>query len=129
MKIKEEGCVVNDLLIDDEEEDYRSDKVNTFQDSVKELGKTLFYRHIKKTSNLSSTQIKGIIRAEVLNDYMERNFGYRYKALDTLIEQKLTLEVSNKALGITSLIEMLKSIQTTFEQTQLSEGLRGLIKR
>lgn len=128
-KFEEEGCVINDLLVEDEDEENIENKVNTFEDAVKELGQTLFKRYPKKTSNLSPKQIKGMIRAEVLNDYMERNFGYRYQAIDTLIDQKLTLEVSNNAKGITSLIELMKNIQTSFEQTQIPEGMRGLIKR
>ena len=120
---------VNQLLMPDDEEDKPVSQNNTFQDTVKEMGKTLFRDYPKKTSNLSNENINGIIRAEVLNDYFDRNFGYRFKAIDTLIEQKQVMVVSKDGFGIGSIIEFVKSISATFEQTQIPDGLRGLIKR
>ena len=124
-----DGNKVSQLLMPDDEEDKPVSQNNTFQDTVKEMGKTLFRDYPKKTSNLSNENINGIIRAEVLNDYFDRNFGYRFKAIDTLIEQKQVMVVSKDGFGIGSIIEFVKSISATFEQTQIPDGLRGLIKR
>ena len=120
---------VNDILIDEEDDNTTKSDVNTFQDSLKEMGGLLFSKYPKKTSNLSHENINGIIRAEVINEYMDVNFGYRYKVLDKLIEQKQIMVVSHNGLGMDKIIEFLKSISATFEQTQLPATLNRLYNK
>jgi hypothetical protein len=126
-EIKTTGNTANDL-VHPEENDSEEKAENTFKDSINEMGKLLFERYPKKTSNLSQDNINGIMMVEVLNEYVNTNFGYRISALDVLAEQKLILVVSEKGLGINSLIEFLKSIQASFEQTQIPDRLKGLLK-
>lgn len=122
------NSVVESITIEDDEDDERKD-VNTFQDSIKELGSQIFTKNLKKTSNLSHDNINGLIRAETLNEYMESSFGYRHYVLDKLINEKQIREVSHKGFGIEKLIEIVKSIQASFEQTQLPSRMRDLIGR
>ena len=125
-----DNSVNKSILIEDEEEESSTgDNKNTFPEAVKEMGEILFNKYPKKTSNLSYENINGIIRAEVLNEYMDVNFGYRYKCIDALIVQKQTMMISYDGFGVEKIIEFVKGIQASFEQTQIPEGIRGILNR
>lgn len=121
------NSAVNDILMDDEEEESTSSQ-NNFQDAVKELGEMLFEKYPEKTSNLSQDNINGIIRANAINEYTEGAFGYRYRTLDKLVSDKQKLVVSHNGLGMDKLIEIVKSIQASFEQIQPTNALKGMFK-
>jgi hypothetical protein len=121
------NCAANDILMDEDEENIDDKTPNTFQDAVKELGSIAFKKYPKQTSNLSYENINGIIRAEVLNDYMETNFGYRYSAIDKLVQQKQLMVTSKSGWGMDKIIEFVKSIQASFEQTQLPARMRDML--
>lgn len=121
------NSAVNDILMDDEEEEITSSQ-NNFQDAVRELGKMLFEKYPEKTSNLSQDNINGIIRANAINEYTEGAFGYRYRTLDKLVSDKQKLVVSHNGLGMDKLIEIVKSIQASFEQIQPTNALKGMFK-
>jgi len=123
------NSVNESITIEDDTEENINENTNSFQFAVKELGHILFSKYPKKTSKLSYENIDGIIRAEVLNEYMSVNFGYRYKVLDKLIEEKQNIIVSHDGFGITKIIEFVKSIQASFEQTQIPDRLQGLMRR
>jgi hypothetical protein len=124
------GNAVNESIeILEDDNDNSSEQENSFKLALKEMGYILFEKYPDKTSNLSHENIKGIVRIKVLNEYMETNFGYRYKSLDALVEAKTSMVVSHKGFGIEKLIEFMKSIQASFEQTQLPEGLKGMLRR
>jgi hypothetical protein len=124
------GNSVNDSIeIEDEEVLNQTEQENSFKLALKEMGYILFEKYPDKTSNLSHENINGIVRIRVLNEYMETNFGYRYKTLDALVDAKLSTVVSHKGFGIDKLIEFMKSIQASFEQTQLPEGLKSMLSR
>jgi len=125
----DEKNIVESILIDDEEEEQTSSEQNTFQDSIKELGNQLFLKHPEKTSNVSNDNNNGLLRADVLNDYMESNFGYRYNALDTLVTKKPSRALSHNGFGIEKLIEIVKNISASFEQTQLPARMRDYLNR
>jgi hypothetical protein len=122
---------VNESIIikDDDDEDIKGENTNSFQFAVKELGNILFDKYPEKTSNLSSENINGIVRIEVLNEYMSVNFGYRYQTLDKLVKQKQLRVISHDGFGVEKIIEFVKSIQASFEQTQIPDRLQGLIRR
>jgi len=122
---------VNESIIikDDDDEDINGENTNSFQFAVKELGNILFDKYPEKTSNLSSENINGIVRIEVLNEYMSVNFGYRYQTLDKLVKQKQLRVISHDGFGVEKIIEFVKSIQASFEQTQIPDRLQGLIRR
>ena len=128
MSNKEKRSIVESLTEPDDTEEPKSE-VNTLQDSLKELGNQLFIKNSEKTSNLSHDNINGLIRADALNDYMETNFGYRYAALDTLMVMKPARSLSYNGFGVEKLIEIVKSIQASFEQTQLPATLRDRLMR
>jgi hypothetical protein len=121
------NCAANDILMDEDEDTSEDKTPNTFQDAVKELGNIAFKKYPKQTSNLSYENINGIIRAEVLNDYMETNFGYRYSTIDKLIAQKQIMVTSKGGWGMDKVIEFVKSIQASFEQTQLPARMRDML--
>lgn len=122
---------VNESIIipDDADEERTGENTNSFQFAVKELGNILFDKYPKKTSKLTHDNINGMVRIEVLNEYMEVNFGYRYKTLDRLIKEKETRVISTDGFGVEKIIEFVKSIQASFEQTQIPDRLQGLLKR
>ena len=122
-------CQANKILVDEEEDNDTSSNVNTFQDSLKEMGEILYKKYPEKTSNLSHENINGMVSIDVMNDYMERNFGYRYSALDVLVKQKGNRVVSHEGFGIKNLIEFVKSISATFEQTELPARMRDYMNR
>jgi hypothetical protein len=124
-----DNSVNESITIDEDEDNIKSDNVNTFQDAIKGMGEIVFDKYPKKTSNLSQENINGIIMGEVLNEYMDVNFGYRYKAIDKLIEQKQIMVVSDKGWGMEMFKEMLKSIQASFEQTQLPVRMQDMLRR
>lgn len=122
---------VNESIIipDDDDDEKLGENTNSFQFAVKELGNILFNKYPEKTSNLTSENINGMVRIEVLNEYMSANFGYRYQTLDKLVKQKQLRVIATDGFGVEKIIEFVKSIQASFEQTQIPDRLQGLLKR
>ena len=96
---------------------------NTFPLAIQELGEGLFENYLDKTSNITEENILGIIRCRALNDFMLEKYGVRYSVLDKICEDKMNLNISRNGFGIEKFIEIVKSIQATFEQTQLPSTL------
>ena len=125
-----EGNTANDIIVPKPDEDIETTpQPNTMQDTIKEMGKTLHEKYKDRMSLLSYENIDGMVQVDVLNEYMEINFGYRYKVLDKLVDTKCSRIVSKDGFGVASIIEFVKSIQATFEQHQIPEGLKGLLQR
>jgi len=125
-----EGNTANDIIVDTiEEEETGVPQPNTLQDTIKELAKNLHEKYPERMSNLSYINIDGMTQADVLNEYMHINFGYRYKALDKLVSSKCSRVVSKEGFGIAAFIETVKSIQASFEQHQIPDNLKGIFKR
>lgn len=120
---------VNEIIMQDDIEDLPQKEVNSFSDAIKELGKLLHTNYQKRNTNLSLENINGIIIAESINEYTERNFKYRYNILDKLIAEKQERMVSHNGYSIEKTIEIVKGISATFEQTQIPQHLRDLINR
>jgi hypothetical protein len=101
-----------------------------FRQAIQELGEAVFLNYEEKTSNLTSKNISGMIKIEVLNDFMERRYGFRYTELDVLVLKKRSLVVSQKGYGLTQFIEALKAIQASFVQQEIPMGtMQRLIRR
>lgn len=100
----------------DKKEDIQPD--NTFSMAIQELGESLFENYEDKTSNLSEENITGIIQCRALNDFMHEKYGIRYTVLDSITDNKMKLVISKNGYGISKFIEIVKSIQATFEQNQ-----------
>jgi len=125
-----EGNTVNDIIAPKDDEEILIPQSNTMQDSVKELEETLHKKFPNRHSLLSYENIDGMTQVDTLNEYMDINFGYRFRVLDKLCVSKCERVVSKDGFGIASSIEIVKAIQATFEQHQLGDtGLRGLISR
>lgn len=119
--------VLEEITIEDEEEETENQQ-NTLQDTIKEINNQIFSKNPRKKSNLTRQNTIGMIQAEVLNEYMERNFGYRYNSLDVLIETASEYPISHGGFGIERFIEAIKSIQASFEQTELPSRLQKLMR-
>lgn len=91
-----------------------------FPMAIRELGEALFLNYQDKTTVLTEDNIQGMIKIEVLNDFMMERYGFRYSVLDVLVREKKTLALSKNGFGIEKLIEIVKSIQATFEQAQVT---------
>lgn len=122
-----EGNIVADIIHKPDNDDDDKPANNTLQDTIDMMGKTLMEKYPLKTSVLSHQNINGMVRIDVLNEYMSTNFGYEYKSLKVLCQSKSNRVVSKDGFGITALIEFVKSIQASFEQTldRVRDRLRG----
>ena len=120
--------VVESLLIEDEEELETKKEVNTLQDTIKELGRQAFEKHPYENSSLSQDNINGLIRADAFNNYMERNFGYRFACIDTLRTSKPSRALSHNGYGLDKFVELIHAIQASFQQSELPDRMKGFLK-
>jgi hypothetical protein len=118
-----DNSVNKSLTFEIEEEKKETSEQNTFPLAIAELGEGLFDNYSDKTSNITDENIKGIIRCRALNDFMLEKYGIRYSVLDKICEDKMSLQLSRNGYGVEKFIEIVKSIQATFEQTQLPATL------
>lgn len=121
---------VNKTITMPMEEEEEGEVMNTFPLAIKELGEALFENYEDKTSNLSEENVLGMIRCDTLNEFMEVNYGFRYTSLDVVVRGKLARNLSIKGFGIEKLIEIVQSIQASFQQleggqTTLGQKLMG----
>lgn len=112
-----------------EEEDETEVVQNTFPLAIKELGEALFENYEDKTSYLSEENILGSIRCAALNEYMEVNYGYRYSSLDIIVRTKMARSLSKNGYGIGKLIEIVQSIQASFQQMETPTPTQKLLGR
>ena len=124
-----DSSVNKSLTIPIEEDKDEGKEQNTFPLAIRELGEGLFENYEDKTSNISEENILGIIRCRAINDFMQEQYGFRYSVLDKICEDKMRLNLSNRGFGIEKFIEIVKSIQATFEQTQLPATLGQKLMR
>lgn len=99
-------------------------KVNSFADAVEALGKVALQDYEDKTSNLSSDNIIGHIRMELINDWKHSMYGYRHSSLDLICNRVPVKTMSRGGYGITKLIEIIKGVNATFEQNDAIRALR-----
>lgn len=118
-----DNAVNKSITFDVEDNTGKIVDTNTFPMAIKELGEALFENYEDKTTNITDENIRGMIRCRALNDYMQEKYGVRYSVLDRIVEDKMRLNVSRNGYGVEKLIEIVKSIQATFEQTQLPATL------
>lgn len=123
-----DNAVNKSFIIEDEDEEATTQQLNTFPDAVKELGHILFEKYPEKTSNLSYDNINGLVMGEVLNEYMEVNFGYRYKTVDRLMKQKQMRVIAYNGFGVEKIIEFVKSIQASFDQSTIPDTMMNRIR-
>jgi hypothetical protein len=124
-----DNSVNKSITFDVEEDKKEVVEQNTFPLAIAELGEGLFENYPDKTSDITDENIKGIIRCRALNDFMLEKYGIRYSVLDKIVEDKMNLQISRNGKGIDKFIEIVKSIQATFEQTQLPQTLADRFRR
>lgn len=112
-----------------EEENEGEEVQNTFPLAIQELGEALFENYEDKTSHLSEENILGSIRCDAINEFMQINYGYRYASLDLIVRTKMSRNLSKDGIGIKNLIEIVKSIQATFQQLEESPQRPGIMGR
>lgn len=98
---------------------------NNFPLAIQELGEGLFEKYIDKTSDITDENIRGIIRCRALNDFMQEKYGVRYTILDRIVEDKMKLNVSRNGKGIDKFIEIVKSVQASFQDLTVPGGMMG----
>jgi hypothetical protein len=98
-------------------------QVNSFSDAIESLAKVSLDTYEDKTSNLTSENIIGQIRCELLNDWKESTYGYRHNSLDIICKRMPIKSMSRGGYGLTALTAIVKGIQASFEQ---NDGLRAL---
>ena len=98
---------------------------NNFPLAIQELGEGLFEDYPAKTSNISDENIIGIIRCRALNDFMLEKYGVRYSVLDKIVEDKMNLNLSKNGFGIDKFIEIVKSVQASFQDLSVPPGMMG----
>ena len=99
---------------------------NNFPAAIKEIGEAVFKRYPRKTSNLSSENILGMVRCSALNDYMQETYGIRYTTLDLVVQEVEERRLSKGGYGLEKFIESMKSIQASFEQHEIPNRLAGM---
>lgn len=112
-----------------EDDSTESDNKNNFSDVINNMGEIIANKYPDKLTNLSDENINGLIRLDILVNYTHRNFNYEYNVLTTLRNKKEIRVLSKQGFLFEKLIEFVKSIQATFEQTQIPDGMRGLLRR
>jgi len=117
------SIAADDITLSEDSPDSGED-VNSFAKAIETLGNELLKSHEEKTGNLSANNILGMVQCQTLNDWKEKNYGYRHSVLDKICEINPNLKMSHNGFGITKLIEGLKGIQVSFEQSDLSKKLR-----
>lgn len=118
-----DNAVNKSITMEMEEKKSEVVEQNTFPLAIQELGEGLFENYPDKTTNITDENIRGIIRCRALNDFMLEKYGVRYSVLDKIVEDKMSLNLSRNGYGIERFIEIVKSIQASFEQTQLPATL------
>lgn len=114
-------------MSDDTKEESKGN--DTFPMAIRELGESLFLNYPNKTSNLSDENILGMIRIEALNDFMQAKYGFRYSVLDIVVQYKKELVISKNGFGITAFNDLVKSIQASFQQTEIPQSIGQRIMR
>ena len=112
--------------LDDDNEEQAGNNQNNFPAAIKEIGEAVFKRYPRKTSNLSSENILGMVRCSALNDYMQETYGIRYTTLDLVVQEVEERRLSKGGYGLEKFIESMKSIQASFEQHEIPSRLTGM---
>lgn len=99
-------------------------KVNSFADAIEALGKVGFEDYEDKTSNLTSENILGQVRCELINNWKQENYGFRHSSLDLICRRMPQKSMSRNGFGMGKLIELLKGINATFEQNDAIRAFR-----
>jgi len=113
----ETGCEIN------EDDEIKQDGANKLTDLINAINNTLHALNKRRKGAINKRQYLGMAKAEAFNDYMEENYNYRYKILDSLCANVIDYSVSEKALGFLTSADALKGLNTSVELQEL-KGLQ-----
>ena len=82
---------------------------------VSEIDRILSPKTQDQKSNLISLNIKGINRAESLQEYLTTYYGFRIGVLDALVNKKISIVKSREGWGVSKSLEGLKTLQSHIE--------------
>lgn len=116
-----------DITVDTSDDDI-GDRKQSFPEAVKGIGDALFKNYEDKTSYLSSENILGTIRCDVLNEYMESSYGIRFPVLDLVVSSVKSRRQSQKGYGKEKFIEALSKLSAVFESSE-GEGEKRTLQR
>ncbi len=106
-----------------EENEQSTSSANSFSDAIDSLADVALERYEEKTSNITQTNVIGHIRCNLLNQWVQENYGFRHNSLDLIVSQMPRKSMSKGGFGLTKLIEIVKGINVSYEQ---NEGLKAL---
>ena len=82
---------------------------------ITELDKVLSEKHQKQKTVLTSVNIIGMNRAEAMQKHLQEYYGFRIASLDMLADSKRELVKSREGVGISNLINIVKTLQAQFQ--------------
>lgn len=100
---------------------------SSIPDTIRELRKTIYQENPLKMANVSAENKKGMTEIVILNEFMEKNYGFRFDSLDNIVSECMQRNMSINAFGIAAFDSALKSIQMSF-QSQTAEASDKLLK-
>jgi len=118
-----DNAVNKSINIPLELEEADTKQVNSFSDAIESLARVSMDTYEDKTSNLTSDNITGQLRCEIINNWKEATYGYRHSSLDLICLRMPVKSMSRGGYGLTALTAIVKGIQASFEQ---NDGLRAL---
>lgn len=124
-----EGSFTNEILQEREETPNSGEKpINTMQDTIKEMGEIIYKKYPNASSNLTTENVNGMTRIDVLNEYNDVNFGYTFKSLTVLTKSKGERALAVKGFGIDKITKMVEAIHASFSQEQIPDSFWARLK-
>jgi hypothetical protein len=85
------------------------------------LNSVISQQDLKKKSNLTDENVKGLQKLFILNDYLEQSYGARIPELDKFAIDKLNTIMSLNSKGFDALIDAIKSLAISLEHNEFPE--------
>ena len=106
-------------ITEDNEETIETGSSNKMVDLINAINATLFGKEKEQKSKINSTTARGIKRAIALNDYMDKEYSYRFKSFDALSNASLLINKSINGHAFDKAVESLKGLSTSIELNEL----------
>jgi hypothetical protein len=116
-----------DITVDINDDDVSKSK--GFPEAVKEIGDAIFKNYEDKTAYLSSENILGTIKCDLLNEFMETSYGIRFPILDLVVASVKSRRQSKDGYGKDKFIEALQKLQATFDLIEGTDANRRQMQR
>jgi hypothetical protein len=124
--VKKKEEIINPLLSDAESgcetnttDEVKDSGANKLTDLINAINSTLHALNKPRKGFITKRQYIAISKAKAFNDYMEDNYDYRYKVLDSLCNNIIDYSLSEKGIGFLTSAEALKGLNTSVELQEL----------